>query len=119
MAKMYIFAVSEEQLKYLNLAKKLGVVIPVASGSSYEEIQGTIADVQEQERGETLEASDLNNRVTQKAVLKWIEDHSYDIVNILSEDRKEVEESPEIENSGQDYKTDHEPVGVSRLPHFI
>jgi pilus assembly protein CpaB len=76
MAKLYTLAVNEQQLDYLNRAKQLGTVIPVASGTSYEDIQKSVVQAHENETDEEIKTSDL---VEINGILKWIDERSFSL----------------------------------------
>lgn len=70
LAKLYTLAVSAQQLDYLNKAKLLGNIIPVAHGKSYQD------ELEDDELGELLEKYE---HTSSDSILDWIDRNSHNI----------------------------------------
>ncbi|MCF6094503.1 Flp pilus assembly protein CpaB [Microaerobacter geothermalis] len=103
LAKLYTLAVTEEQLDYLNKAKMLGNIIPVATGTSFlkiedqdnlEKQQAEKADNNSADEG-TDELDQLESLTPEQFILKWIEENSYTLETFLEELKKENQQIKE------------------------
>ncbi len=88
LAKLYTFAVTADQLKYLNKAKLKGKVFPVAFGSSQEDIKKNL---------NITTTGELNG---DKEILAWIDNQTFQFASAKQEPAKpEVKEQKEKTNN--------------------